>query len=172
MALVPESIRGTRTQALDQTWAGRLSVMRYGQLRINFAEETNVAKLELWLEMFGLSPAELQGYLTTVEYCKLLQNVIKIFKLSGTARSIEMIAQALGATSTSLLYKYVLYYNNEIAYDGGYYYDSGGAFKASSITIEVTGVTAENQARFIVKMKKLFGLFQPMWIYLEGIDFV
>ena len=164
--LEPESIRTTKTKAIDETWAERLSVMRYAQLQINFETEPNIKKLELWLEMFGLDPEMLKQGLNTDEYRLILQNIILIFRLSGTAKSIELIAQALGATSTRPIYKYVLYYN------GDYFYDAGGVYRLSAITIEATGVSAEKQESFVLKMRKLFELFEPMWIYLEGIDFV
>ena len=170
--LEPESIRTPKTKAIDESWAERLSVLRYNQLRINFETEPNISKLELWLEMFGLSPEALQQGLTTDEYRRILQSIILIFRLSGTPKSIELIAQALGAASTRPLYKYVLYYNGEIAYNGAYYHDAGGAYRMSAITVEVTGVLPEKQSSFLVKMRKLFDLFQPMWIYLEGIDFI
>ena len=170
--LVPESIKNTKTDAIDLTWANRLEVLRISQLLINFETETSIEKLELWLEMFGLSPEILHQGLTTDEYRKILQSIILIFRLSGTPKSIELIAQALGATSTRPLYKYVLYFDGEIDYSGNYYYDSGGVYRASAITIEATGVAPEYQAPFLEKMRKLFELFQPMWIYLEGIDFV
>lgn len=170
--LEPESIRTAKTKAIDETWAERLSVMRYRQLLINFETEPNIEKLELWLEMFGLDPEMLKQGLTTDEYRLILQNIILIFRLSGTAKSIELIAQALGATSTRPIYKYVLYYNGEITYGGDYFYDSGGVYRLSAITIEATGVAAENQESFVMKMRKLFELFEPMWIYLEGIDFI
>jgi len=170
--LEPESIRTSKTTALDETWAERLSLLRPNQLRINFENEPNIKKLELWLEMFGLDPEVLQQGLSTEEYRQLLQSVILIFRLSGTAKSIELIAQALGATSTRPVYKYVLYHNGEVSYNGDYYYDSGGVYRLSAITIEATGVLPENQPSFIVKMKNLFNLFEPMWIYLEGIDFI
>ena len=169
--LEPASIRNERTAAIDSTWAERLSLLRYSQLRIDFQTETSVQKLELWLEMFGTSPEVLQQGLTTEEYRRLLQVVIQIFRLSGTPKSIELIAQALGATSSRLLQKYILYYGGIIAYNGDYYYDSGGANRVSVITIEVRGVSLENQAGFLTKMKNLFIIFEPMWIYLEGIDF-
>ena len=170
--LEPESIRTPKTKAIDESWAERLSLLRYNQLQINFGTETNITKLELWLEMFGLSPEALQQGLSTEEYRRLLQSVILIFRLSGTPKSIELIAQALGATSTKPVYKFVLYYNGEVNYNGDYYYDSGGIYRLSAITIEVTGVLPEDQPAFLGKMKNLFNLFEPMWIYLEGIDFV
>lgn len=169
--LEPESIRNTRTAAIDDTWAERLSILRYGQLRINFGTETDIAKLELWLEMFGLDPEVVKQGLTTEEYRKILQNILQIFRLSGTAKSIELIAQALGAASTRPLYKYVLKYDGNNDYSGAYYYDSGGISQLFVITIEVTGVLPENQESFLIKMKNIFDLFEPAWIYLEGIDF-
>lgn len=170
--LEPESIRTNKTTAIDETWAERLSLLRYNQLKINFETEQSITKLELWLEMFGLDPQAVQQGLTTDEYRRLLQSVILIFRLSGTPKSIELLAQALGAASTRPVYKYMLYYNGEITYSGDYYYDSGGIYRLSSITIEATGVLPEKQPEFLTKMKNLFNLFEPMWIYLEGIDFV
>ncbi len=169
--LEPQSISTNQTAAIDNTWAERLTLLRHNQLQIDFRTETSVQKLEMWLEMFGTSPEVLQQGLTTEEYRRLLQVVIQIFRLSGTPRSIELIAQALGATSSKLLHKYILTHSGVIAYNGDYFYDSGGANRVSVITIEVRGVLAENQAGFLTKMKNLFVIFQPMWIYLEGIDF-
>ena len=170
--LEPESIRTNKTTAIDETWAERLLLVRYNQLKINFETEPSIAKLELWLEMFGLDPDAVQQELTTDEYRRLLQSVILIFRLSGTPRSIELLAQALGAEWTRIVYKYVLNYNDEVLYNGVYYYDSGGAYRLASITIEAGGVLPEKQADFLTKMKNLFNLFEPMWIYLEGIDFM
>lgn len=171
MGLEPESIRNSRTTAVDETWAARLAILKYEQLRINFSTEQDITKLELWLEMFGLDPEVVKQGLTTDEYRKILQNVLIIFRLSGTPKSIELIAQALGAQSTKILYKYVLKLDGTWNLDGSYYLDSGGLFSKLSITVQVTGVSPENQEAFSIKLKNIFNLFEPAVLYLQGIEF-
>lgn len=169
--LEPESIRNNLTTAVDETWEARLGVLKYQQLRINFATEQDIAKLELWLEMFGVDPLVVKQGLTTDEYRKILQNVLLIFRLSGTPRSIELIAQALGAQSTKILYKYVLKLDGTWLLDGSYFLDSGGLYSKLSIMVHVTGVLPGEQEAFSTKLKNIFNLFEPAVLYLQGIEF-
>jgi len=170
--LEPESIRTPRTTAIDETWAERLALLRYNQLKIDFASETNSQKLELWLEMFGISADVLQQGLTTDEYRRLLQSVILIYRLSGTTKSIELLCKVLGANSAKVVYLYVLRYDGQARYDGQYLYDGGALFAQFAITVEVTGITIESLTTFKNKLRQLFGIFEPAWIYLEGVKIV
>jgi len=169
--LVPESVKTSQTSKLDETWAERLALLRYGQLKIDFINETDTAKLELWLEMFGISAEVLQQGLSTEEYRKLLQSVISIYRLSGTLKSVELIGQVLGANEVNISYKYILRHNGEATYNGEYLFDAGNTFKVFAITIEVTGIDQLKEASFSEKLRRLFDLFEPMWIYLEKIEF-
>ncbi len=169
--LEPESIRNDNTKAIDETWADRLEVLRINQLKIDFQNETSIEKLELWLEMFGVSKELISGF-SVIEYQRLLQSIVPILKKSGTPESIKLIGFVLGATNVEIIQDYVLYYNGDAYYNDSYYYDSGERFKVFTIRLEVSGVDIDDQTAFIDKFKRLFEASQPAWIYLERVDFV
>ena len=52
MDLIPESIKGGNTLALDQTFLERLLNLGVEQLSIDFTREIDLVKLSLWLEQF------------------------------------------------------------------------------------------------------------------------
>lgn len=54
MDLVPQSIAGRNTLALDKTFANRLSNLGVGQLLIDLSTERDMVKLTLYLQQFGI----------------------------------------------------------------------------------------------------------------------
>ena len=169
--IVPESIQTTSTIALDETFEARMSLIRPEQLYIDLANETNMVKLQLWLEMFGISLDAIPEGLTTAEYQRLLQNIIIIYRLSGTKRSIQLLGTVLGATSVIVNQYYVLKYNGTASYNGLWNYDSGKLHRQFVISLEVSGIASANRPAFILKLKKLFEVFEPLWVWLESISF-
>lgn len=172
MTIVPESIQTVKTIALDETYEARLALLRPEQLYIDLANETNQTKLQLWLEMFGISIDSIPSGLTTDEYQRLLQNIVIIYRLSGTKRSIKLLCTVLGATSVEIKQDYVLRHNSTASYNGLWGYDAGKLHGLFIVKLEVTGIAPELQATFIAKLKKLFEVFEPMWIWLESVVFV
>jgi len=168
MDLVPESIQGATTIAIDDTWALRLSLLNYRQLRIDLANETNIGKLTMWLEMFGISPEMIPNNLTTAEYQRLLQSIVIIYRLSGTRRSMQLLGYVLGASSVTVVQDYTLRYNAHGTYNALYKFDGGAEYRPFVVRLEIEGVSQEKQAGFWSKMRQLFELFEPAWIYLEG----
>lgn len=169
--IVPESIQTTSTIALDETYEARLSLLRPEQLYIDLAHETNTAKLQLWLEMFGISLEAIPEGLSTAEYQSLLQNIIIIYRLSGTKRSIQLLGTVLGATSVEVTQNYILRHDGTARHNGGWNYDSGKINRHFAVNLVVTGIDAIDRPAFIEKLKKLFEVFEPMWIWLENISF-
>lgn len=169
--LEPESIRNASTTALDETWAERLLLLRYNQLKIDLLNETDTTKLELWLEMFGISLESLPVSLSTVEYQRLLQSVIMIYRLSGTPASIHLLGYVLGASDIEVIQDYELSYNARTNYNGTHNYDSGELLRPFIVKLKVSGIAQAEFADFTSKMKKLFEIFEPVWIYLQSVEF-
>ena len=97
MTLVPESIQAANTTALDLTFRQRIINMNSGQLRIDIENERDLVKLGLWLEQFGIPIELLPTDLEKFAFRELLQEVLKIYRFSGTAVSISLLAKALQA---------------------------------------------------------------------------
>ena len=169
--IVPESIQTTSTIALDETFEARMSLIRSEQLYIDLANETNMVKLQLWLEMFGISLDAIPEGLTTAEYQRLLQNIIIIYRLSGTKRSIQLLGTVLGATSVVVNQNYILKHNGTASYNGIWKYDSGKLFRLFIVSLDLTGIATADRPAFIDKLRKLFEVFEPMWVWLESISF-
>jgi hypothetical protein len=171
MQLLPESVRSTSTTALDATWATRIELLRYERLAIDLLTETNATKLEMWLEMFGVSKSSFEG-LSTEEYKRLLQYIIVILRLSGTPKSIKLLGLVLGATSVTIVQDYTFKYDGAWSFDGSNLFDGGDITKRFIIRLTITGIAPENRESFIEKLRRLFEVSQPVWIYLERVDFV
>lgn len=169
--IVPESIQSITTIALDETYEARHSLLRPEQLYINLAHETNTTKLQLWLEMFGISLNAIPEGLSTAEYQRLLQNIIIIYRLSGTKRSIQLLGTVLGATRLVINQTYILKYDGTASYNGLWNYDSGLLHSHFVVSLEVSGIDIADRPAFIDKLSKLFEVFEPMWIWLESISF-
>jgi hypothetical protein len=169
--IVPESIQIPSLIALDETCEARQSLIRPEQLYIDLAHETNMTKLQLWLEMFGISMNSIPEGLSTAEYQRLLQNIIIIYRLSGTKRSIQLLGTVLGATGVVVNQTYILKHDSIASYNGLWNYDSGRLHRHFSVSLEVSGITEGDRPAFIEKLSNLFEVFEPMWIWLESINF-
>lgn len=170
MKLLPESIQTNSTVALDATWATRLALLRFELLKIDITTETDARKLEMWLEMFGVSMSSIPDNLSAAEYQRLLRYIILIFRLSGTRRAIELICQVLGATEVEIIQDFTLYYNGEFFYSGVYYYDSGAHHRPFVVRLKVTGIGSGTFAAFEAKLRRLFEIFEPVWIHLKKVE--
>lgn len=171
MQLLPESIRATKTNALDATWATRLKLLRCEQLIIDLPSETSEVKLSLWLEMFGIQKSLIDELeLETEEYRRLLQNIIVINKLSGTIKSLQLLGLVLGAESVEVIQDYTFKYDGNVLYSGTNIYDGGELVSRFFVKIIASGVNAANHESFIEKYKRLFAVTQPAWLYLESIE--
>jgi hypothetical protein len=170
--LEPESIQTVKTKALDETWADRLQLLNREQLYIDILKETDITKLQLLLEMFGVGVNVIPEELTTLEYQRLLQSIILIYRLSGTPKSIKLIGYVLGATRVNVIQNYVLRYNNTANYNDLWCYDSGKLHRHFAVNLEVEGIVEADRTTFEIKLKSMFNLFQPMWIWLEKVDFI
>lgn len=169
--IVPDSIQTLKTIALDETFEARMALLRPEQLYIDLANETNTTKLQLWLEMFGISLDAIPEGLSTAEYQRLLQNIIIIYRLSGTKRSIQLLGTVLGATNVVVNQTYTLRHNGTATYNGLWNYDSGILHRHFVISLDVTGIVSTSRPAFIDKLSKLFEVFEPMWVWLESISF-
>lgn len=170
--LEPESIKTDNITAIEETWADRLEVLRFNQLKIDFQNETNLTKLDLWLESFGILKESLPEGFSVDEYQRLLESIILLLRKSGTPESVKIIGYVLGASDVEIVQDFELTYNGEASYNSAYSFDCGEQFRVFIIRLEVNGIAAENQAAFIDKLKRLFEISQPVWIYLERVDFV
>ena len=169
--LEPESIRTATTKAIDEAWAARLSLLRYDQLKIAFQNEFSIEKLELWLEMFGLSKNLIPSGLSVAEYQRLLQFIIRIFKSSGTVESLKLIGYVLGASAVRVDQDYLFNYDGESLYDGSTLYDGGDLVRQYIVRITINEILPDARTAFSAKYKELFDVSQPSWLYLKSIDF-
>ncbi len=172
MKLLPESVRTRSTSAIDETWAIRLQLLRFNLLKIDLYNEADRSKLDLWLEMFGISTAEIPTDLTTQEYQMLLRYIIRIYRLSGTPKSIELIAKILGATDVLVKRNYIIQYNSNYNFDGSCNFDGGEVDRPFVVDIAVAGIDLQKLPEFEQKFRKLFEVFEPAWIWLRGISYM
>ncbi len=125
MELLPESIQSTQTLALDHTFRERLLSLAVDQLAIAPEQERDLRKLTLYLRQFGI-PVELFPDLGAIQLRDLLRRVLLIYCLSGTPRSIELLAEALGATSATVVRDaFLLDHARQALHDGRHRYDAG-----------------------------------------------
>lgn len=102
MELVPASILGCNTSALDATFAERLENLGIGQLLIDLENERDTVKLTLYLHQFGIPLAMLPADITDFQFRRLLQGILRIYRLSGTPASIIALGEALGASTAEI----------------------------------------------------------------------
>lgn len=108
MTLIPESIRGSNTEGLDLTFRQRIINMNPGQLRIDIENERDLVKLGLWLEQFGIPMELLPADLEKFAFRELLQQVLKIYRFSGTTVSVSLLAKALQAEEARVERSYMV----------------------------------------------------------------
>lgn len=172
MTLIPESIQGNNTLALDQTFMQRLLDTKPGQLRIDIENERDMVKLGLWLEQFGIPSELLPQDLEEFAFRKLLQEVLKIYRLSGTSVSISLLAKALQATDITISSNcYIVCYDGQIRHNRQFRHDSGLQYSSFVIDLHVDGVRDERKTEFENTFRKLFQTFEPVGIHLREINF-
>lgn len=178
MDLVPQSIAGRNTLALDKTFANRLSNLGVGQLLIDLSTERDMVKLTLYLQQFGIPIEVLPSDMNEFEFRKLLQNILRIYRLSGTKESIVSLAVALGATSAGAdRDAFTLDYTRQATHDALFCYNRGREYCSFAIDVRVSGFgidadrTNAARAKFEASYRKLFKLFQPVSIHLRNVIF-
>lgn len=172
MDLIPESINGDNTQALDKTFLERLINLGVDQLSIDFSHESDPVKLSLWLEQFGIPPELLPGNLDTFTLRDLMPLTIKIYNLSGTDTSIRLLAQALGAESAQIVRdSFILHHNNEARHDGLFQHNQGKEYRSFAIDVKIWGISVAGRAGYEDTFRKLFQLFEPVHLHLRAVLF-
>lgn len=172
MALVPQSISARNTDALDSTFAQRFNSIGVGQLLIDLERETDMLKLTLYLQQFGIPTDVLPSDMNEFEFRKFLQNILRIYRLSGTVESIASLAIAIGA-SDALVAKnaFILDHNLQAVHNSQHLYNMGMEHRSFSVDVIVSGISDDRKIAFTTSFRKLFKLFQPVSIYLRDILF-
>lgn len=173
MDLIPESIKGDNTLALDKTFLERLLNLGAEQLTIDFTREIDPVKLSLWLEQFGIPSELLPDDLDAFTLRDLMPLTVKIYNLSGTETSIVMLAEALGATGAKVIRDcFALRYDHQARYDGLFRYNNGEEYKGFAIDVQIEGITPEKEAGYEATFRKLFKLFESVHLYLRNVIFL
>lgn len=171
MTLIPESIRANNTTGLDLTFRQRIINMNPGQLRIDIENERDLVKLGLWLEQFGIPMELLPADLEKFAFRELLQQVLKIYRFSGTTVSVSLLARALQAEEARVERSYTVCYDGQVRYDGRFRYDDGREYRSFSVDVHVTGILEERKTEFESMFRKLFQVFEPVGIFLRDVNF-
>lgn len=172
MELVPESIQGNNTLGLEHTFRERLIALGSERLGIDFANETDLTKLSLWLYQFGIPPELLPQDADELALRDLLQLITRIYSISGTATSIQMLATALGAEHAEVLgNSFVLDHNLQALHNTMFRYDAGKEYRAFAVDITVFRVFALRLTDYEAALRKLFKLFQPVHLFLRNVIF-
>lgn len=170
MELIPESIQGVNTLALDAVWLDRLCGLFVDQLAVDMKNETDLMKLSLWLEQFGVPTELLPDNLSEFQFRNLLRDVLKIYKHSGTPLSITMLAEVLGATNIEIATGSIAVdHKNSACYNGLHRYDSGSESASFAITIIFDGMTTVQYEAFAESFSKLFQIFQHIGLHVNDI---
>lgn len=169
MELIPESIQGTNTLSLDRTFLMRLSSIAAERLAIDLEHENDMLKLTLYLQQFGI-PVELLPDLGMIQFRDLLQRVLRIYRLSGTPRSIELLAEALGATSVTVVRNaFQLDHARQALHDGRHCYDAGRQHRSFCVDVKVRGISEAEWPTYTATFRHLFRLFQPVSVHLRDV---
>lgn len=172
MTLIPESIDGINTRAVDEGFKQRLINMYPGQLRIDIENEHDLVKLGLWLEQFGIPAEFLPDNLEEFAFRELLQEVLKIYRLSGTATSIRLLASALQAADAVVAGDcFSVCCTGHTRYNGAFRHDEGREFRSFAVDIHIDGVSEARKEEFEATFRKLFQVFQPVGIFLRDVNF-
>lgn len=170
MELVPESIQGDNTLALDHAFKLRLINTCPDQLKIDIENERDMVKLGLWMEQFGIPKELLPDDLSEFRFRELLQEVLKIYNLSGTTVSVQLIAKAIGAGEVGIeVSVFDLRYSGEASYDGVCCHRESD-FRTFAIDIHLD-LAEEKREGFEALFKKLFYTFEPVGIHLREINY-
>ncbi|MDR1756103.1 MAG: hypothetical protein LBR65_03960 [Culturomica sp.] len=172
MTLIPESIEAYNTRALDITFKNRLINTGPQGLRIDLEKETDLVKLGLWLEQFGIPSELLPDDLSEFGFRVLLQKVMRIYRLSGTPLSIVLLAEALQASGAKVGRScYVVSYDGGIRHNSAFRYDAGQEFKSFAVDVHVDGISEAGKAEFETRFRSLFRVFQPVGLFLREVNF-
>lgn len=171
--LVPDSIQGSNTVAIDLTTADRFRKMYPSSLRIDIENERDLFKLTLLAEMFGVPKHLLPDDLSEFEFRDILRRIKQICSLSGTVPSIRLIAQALSVENIEVLTNtFLLRYDNQADHRGYFHHDKGGEYKCFSVSVEIAGVPEDSRPGWESTFRALFNTFQPISIYLQEVKFI
>lgn len=169
MELIPESIQGANTLGLDRTFLARLSSISSEGLVIDLEHENDMRKLTLYLQQFGI-PVELLPDLGTIQFRDLLQRVLRIYRLSGTARSVELLAEAVGATSAIVVRNtFMLDYARQACYNALHHYDAGSEHRSFCVDVKVRGISGAELLAYTDTFRRLFHVFQPVNVHLRDV---
>ena len=169
MELIPESIQGTNTLGLDRTFLMRLSSIAVERLAIDMEHENDMLKLTLYLQQFGI-PVELLPDLGTIQFRDLLQRVLLIYRLSGTPRSIELLAEAVGATSAKVVRNtFVLDHSVQALYNSMHLYDTGRQHRSFCVDVKIKGVSETELPTYTATFRSLFRVFEPVSVHLRDV---
>lgn len=171
MTLIPESIEARNTVALDLTFRQRLINMNPAQLRIDIENEKDLVKLGLWLEQFGIPIELLPSDLEKFAFRELLQQVLKIYRLSGTKVSISLLAKALQAENADVAVSYAVNYDRQVRYNGQFRHDAGKEFRSFVVDVHVSGIREEGKSDFETMFRSLFQVFEPVGVFLRDVNF-
>lgn len=173
MNLVPSSILGRNTSALDATFAERLENLGVGQLLVDLENERDTVKLTLYLHQFGIPLEMLPADMTDFQFRRLLQGILRIYRLSGTPASIIALGEALGASLVEITRDaFTLDHDRQARHNGLFHYDQGREYRSFSIDVTVAGVTADQRAYFEFTFRRLYKLFQPAGLHLRALVYV
>lgn len=169
--ILPISIQATNTNALDNGYTHRLNMIGVKQLLIDLENETDLKKLSLHLQQFGIPSNLIPDNITTSQFKALLQRILMIYRLSGTVKSIELLAIATGATSVvTHLNTFELRYNGKEVHKY-YQHNKGMNFKKFAVDVVVAGVPILLRESYSKTFNELFYLFQPINIHLNDLRF-
>lgn len=169
MELVPESVQGVNTLALDYTFLSRLSSLAADRLAVDLEHENDMRKLTLYLQQFGI-PIELLSDLGTIQFRDLLQKVLLIYRLSGTTRSIELLAEAMGASAAVVIRNgFVLNYTRQARYNSMFRYDRGREYAAFAVDVKIKGIGTAELDTYTHTFRRLFNVFQPVSVHLRNV---
>lgn len=172
MTLIPESIEGYNTLAVDLTFKNRLINTGPGQLCIDIEKEKDLVKLGLWLEQFGIPSELLPDDLEQFAFRELLQKVMRIYRLSGTTVSVVLLAEALQAGEAKVAKDcYTVCYDGQIRYNGQFRHDDGKEFNSFVVDVHVSGIREERRSEFETPFRELFKVFEPVGLWLRDVNF-
>ncbi|MEG1649227.1 MAG: hypothetical protein RR277_04985 [Rikenellaceae bacterium] len=173
MILIPQSIQAPNTIAIDETFAERLKSIGVNQLLIDLTNERDIKKLSLYLQQFGIPIELLPNKMNDLQFRSLLQNVLHIYRLSGTIKSISMLASAIGATKIEIIKNaFILCHNRQSYHNRSYQHNKGKNYKHFAISMKIQGIPTSLQPSFTSTLTQLFYLFEPINIYLESITHI
>jgi hypothetical protein len=172
MELIPESINGINTVALDRTFQNRLISLNAGQLGIDFTGEIDMLKLTLLCRQFGIPVELLPDNLDSMAFRDALTLSLLIYKLSGNHCSIGLMAIALGAADVVIdVGGFELGHNAQARHDGLFLYNNGAEYRSFYMNTAISGVEAGRQPAFEADFRALFVIFQPAHLHLENVTF-